>query len=83
MQDLIENRKLQYLLIANFCVLTCCVFNTSDEFRENFEFVEYPNDEFKQTVIRILCVDLAFCYTFEKSCKLMYLKNFETKEDDD
>jgi cation-transporting ATPase 13A1 len=83
MQDLTENRKLQYLLIANFCVLTCCVFNTSDELRETFELVEYPNDEFKQTVIRILCVDLAFCYTIGKSCKLMYLKTFETKEDDE
>lgn len=47
MQDLTENKKLQYLLIANFLVLTSIIFNTSDDLRETFELVEYPNEEFK------------------------------------
>lgn len=51
MQDMSENPKLKWLLVANFMVITSCIFNTSDDLREQFELVPYPNDEFKQTVI--------------------------------
>jgi len=77
MQDMSENPKLKYLLLANFIVLTCCIFNTSDELREKFELVPYPNDEFKTTVIRMLVIDLGFCYAVEKTCKSIYLKSFQ------
>ena len=79
MQDMSENPKLKYLLIANFFVITSCIFNTSDELREKFELVEYPNDEFKQTVIKILFLDLAFCYVVEKTCKTIYINSFKDK----
>ena len=78
MQSMSENKKLKYLLALNFLVLTCCIFNGSDELRETFELVPYPNDEFKQTVIRMLILDLAFCYALESACKTMYLKTFES-----
>lgn len=77
MQSMSENYKLKYLLALNFLVLTCCIFNGSDELRETFELVPYPNDEFKQTVIRMLLIDLAFCYALESACKAVYLKSFE------
>ena len=76
MQDMSENPKLKYLLIANFLVLTCCVFNGSDELRQTFELVEYPNEEFKQTVIKMLLMDLGFCYCLEYICKKKYLAEF-------
>jgi len=81
MQSMSENPKLKYLLIANFLVLASCIFNTSDELRETFELVEYPNDDFKQTVIKVLVMDLVFCYIVESTCKKIYLRTFETKED--
>ena len=31
MQDFSENPKLKYLLIANFMVLTCCIFDQNEE----------------------------------------------------
>lgn len=80
MQSMSENKKLKYLLILNFIVLTCCIFNGSDELRETFELVPYPNDEFKQTVIRMLIIDLFFCYSLESVCKYVYLKGFENDE---
>lgn len=77
MQSMNENTKLKYLLILNFIVLTCCIFNGSDELRETFELVPYPNEEFKQTVIRVLIIDLFFCYSLESVCKHVYLKSFQ------
>jgi len=77
MQDMNENPKLKYLLLANFIVATCCIFDTSDELRETLELVAYPNDEFKQSVIKWLFIDLIWCYIVEKTCKTMYLKTFE------
>lgn len=80
MQSMSENKKLKYLLILNFIVLTCCIFNGSDELRETFELVPYPNDEFKQTVIKMLIIDLFFCYSLESICKYVYLKGFENDD---
>lgn len=81
MQDMSENPKLKWLLVANFAVATCCIFDYSDDLRETLELVAYPNDEFKTTVIRILFIDLAFCYALEKACKMKYLKSFEEEDD--
>ena len=47
MQDMSENKKLQYLLILNFMVATACIFDYSDDLRETLELVAYPNEEFK------------------------------------
>jgi len=47
MQSMRENRKLGVLLALNFLVLTCCIFNGSEELRELFQLVPYPSDEFK------------------------------------
>jgi len=76
MQSMSENPKLKYLLLANFMVATCCIFDYSPDLRETLQLVEYPNDEFKMSVIRVLFTDLAVCYGFEKICKTMYLKTF-------
>ena len=73
MQDMNENPKLKWLLVANFCVATACIFDYSDDLRETLELVAYPNDEFKKSVIRVLFLDLAVCYALEKACKTRYL----------
>ena len=69
MQDLSENPKLKYLLLLNFIVCTCCIFDYSPDIRETLELVVYPNEEFKQAVIKVLFLDLGVCYVFEKICK--------------
>jgi hypothetical protein len=71
-----ENPKLKWLLVANFIFVTCLIFDSNEEIRVKMELVAYPNDEFKQSVIRVLFMDLAFCYTVEKTCKSIYLKTF-------
>jgi len=76
MQSMDENPKLKWLLLANFCVASMCIFDYSDELRETLELVAYPNDEFKKSVITVLFIDLAFCYVVEKTCKSIYLKTF-------
>ena len=48
MQSFSENKKLLYLLIGNFLVITCLIFDSSEELREQLELVPYPNDLFKQ-----------------------------------
>ena len=80
MQSMSENKKLKYLLALNFLVLTCCIFNGSDELRETFELVPYPNEAFKQTVINVLVLDLAFCYILESIMKALYLRTFQEEE---
>ena len=82
MQDMSENPKLKWLLAANFLFVTCIIFDTNDEIRENMELVAYPTDEFKQSVIKVLSVDLLFCWTVEKICKTIYLKTFEEGPED-
>jgi len=82
MQSMSENKKLKYLLILNFLVLTCCIFNGSDELRETFELVPYPNDAFKKTVINVLILDLSFCYILESISKALYLRTFQGEEYD-
>ena len=77
MQDISENKKLMYLLFANFCVATCLIFDYSEELRDTFELVAYPNEDFKTKVISMLAIDLAWCYILEKACKMTYLKTFE------
>jgi len=77
MQDLSENPKLKWLLVANFLFVTSIIFDSSDEIRENMELVAYPNDEFKETVIKVLVMDLVWCYAVEKTCKLIYLNSFK------
>lgn len=76
MQSMWENSKLKWLLALNFFVLTTCIFNGSDELRETFQLVEYPNEEFKQTIIYSLVADLAICYAIDKTCKNIYLMSF-------
>lgn len=61
--------------------MTCLIFDTNEEIRVNMELVAYPNDEFKQNVIRILFLDLGFCYFVEKTCKNIYLASFKEEEE--
>lgn len=68
--------------MANFMIATCCIFDYSPDIRETLQLVAYPNEEFKMSVVRILFIDLGVCYVLEKICKTMYLKTFETNEDD-
>ena len=83
MQDMSENAKLKYLLMANFMVATCCIFDYSPEIRETLELVVYPNEEFKMSVIKILFLDLGVCYVIEKISKTMYLKTFQNTDEDE
>lgn len=80
MQSMNENSKLKWLLVANFWVLTTCVFNGSDELRELFELVPYPDEDFKWNVIQMLCLDLGFCYALESVCKWKYLRSFQEED---
>lgn len=83
MLDMTENKKLMWLLVANFFFVTCLIFDTNEDVRKQLELVAYPNDEFKQSVIRILFTDLIFCYVVEKTCKTLYLRTFIEKEEED
>ena len=76
MQSFSENKKLLYLLIGNFMVITALIFDSSEELREQLELVPYPNDQFKRDVIQMLVTDLLFCYIVEKTCKTVYLSSF-------
>ena len=77
MQDMSENAKLKWLLMANFAVITMVIFDANDELRETLELVPYPNDDFKNSVIRILVIDLVFCYVVEKTLKTIYINSFK------
>ena len=81
MNDLAQNGKLKWLLVANFVTVTCIIFNVNDELRETFELVPYPTDEFKQSVIKMLLIDLVWCYVVEKMLVKFYLRTFVREED--
>ena len=57
MQRYLRQRKLKWMLVLNFLVLSSLIFNANDELRQNFELVPYLNDEFKQVVIQWLVID--------------------------
>lgn len=82
MLDMSENPKLKWLLVANFCGCICLVFDVSEDVRSQMELVEYPTEEFKHSVIKVLFMDLAWCWVVERTCKNVYLKTFEEKSDD-
>lgn len=65
MQSVSENKKLQRMLMFMFGMAVLITFNMSDEIRELFELVPFPNEEFQYTVIYSLCIDLAVCYSIE------------------
>lgn len=79
-QSMNDNRKLKWLLVLNFLVLSSLIFNANDELRQNFELVPYPNDEFKQVVIQWLVIDLGVCMAVEQTCKYFYLQTFQQRE---
>jgi hypothetical protein len=60
-----------------FGMAVLITFNMSDEIRELFELVPFPNEEFQYTVIYSLCIDLAVCYSIEQLCKRIYLNQFK------
>jgi hypothetical protein len=53
------------MLMFMFGMAVLITFNMSDEIRELFELVPFPNEEFQYTVIYSLCIDLAVCYSIE------------------
>jgi hypothetical protein len=76
MNDLSNNGKLKWLLLANFLTVTCVVFDYNVDLRETLELVPYPNQDFKQSVIQILLIDLGFCYVVERALVALYLRTF-------
>ena len=79
MEDLKENKKLFRYLMIMFGIAAAAIFDASDMVREYLELVPFPNFEFQYTVIGALAVDLAICYTVEKTLKKMYLATFHKK----
>ena len=75
-QDIMENKKLQRMLMAMFAVAAALIFDVSEDLRETFELVPFPNEEFQQEVIFWLVVDLVICYVIEKLMKNLYLRTF-------
>lgn len=76
MEDLRENKKLFKYLMVMFGIAAAGIFDMFDIVREYLELVPFPNLEFQYTVIGSLALDLAICYTVEKTIKKMYLQTF-------
>jgi hypothetical protein len=79
MEDLRENSKLFKYLMIMFAIAAAGIFDAFDIVREYLELVPFPTLEFQQTVIAALAIDLAICYTVEKTLKNMYLATFNKK----
>lgn len=77
MEDISENTKLKRMLALNYFVCCLCIFDVSEELSEFLQLVPYPNEEFKQTVVICLILDLVLCYAIEKICKTLYIRTFK------
>lgn len=68
--------KLKRMLALNYFVCCLCIFDASEELSEAFQLIPYPNEEFKQTVITCLVLDLVLCYVVENTLKTIYVRSF-------
>ena len=76
-QDIMENKKLQRMLMLMFALAAALIFDVSEDLRDQFELVPFPNEEFQKEVIFWLVIDLIICYVIEKTMKALYLRTFK------
>jgi len=75
--DLTENGKLHKFILAMFGLAVICIMDMSDLARDSLELVPFPSVDFQQKMVAALVLDLALCYSIEKTVKHFYLRSFQ------
>jgi len=72
MTGLTENRSLLYSLLASFIMTFMFASESVPSLNKYFQLVPFPNDEFRDFIIKILVADVSICFAFDRLMKLIF-----------
>ena len=72
MTGLTENRSLLWSLLASFIMTFMFASESVPSLNKYFQLVSFPNDEFRDFIIKILVADVSICFAFDRLMKLIF-----------
>eukprot|EP00986_Skeletonema_menzelii_P014146 scaffold8992_cov144-Skeletonema_menzelii.AAC.2 len=72
MTGLTENRSLLWSLLASFIMTFMFASESVPSLNKYFQLVPFPNDEFRDFIIKILVADVSICFLFDRLMKLLF-----------
>ncbi len=72
MTGLTENRSLLWSLLASFIMTFMFASESVPSLNKYFQLVPFPNDEFRDFIIKILVADVSICFAFDRLMKLVF-----------
>jgi len=72
MTGLTENRSLLWSLLASFIMTFMFASESVPSLNKYFQLVPFPNDEFRDFIIKILVADVSICFAFDRLMKLIF-----------
>jgi len=72
MTGLTENRPLLWSLLATFILTFMFASESVPGLNKYFQLVPFPDDDFRNFIIKILVGDVAICFLFDRAMKLIF-----------
>ena len=72
MTGLTENRSLLWSLLASFIMTFMFASESVPSLNKYFQLVPFPNDEFRDFIIKILVADVSISFAFDRLMKLIF-----------
>lgn len=75
MTGLTENRPLLWSLLATFILTFMFASESVPGLNKYFQLVPFPDEEFRNFIIKILVGDVMICFLFDRAMKLLFCRN--------
>lgn len=75
MTGLTENRPLLWSLLATFILTFMFASESVPGLNKYFQLVPFPDEEFRNFIIKILVGDVVICFLFDRAMKLLFCPN--------
>lgn len=72
MTGLTENRPLLWSLLATFILTFCFASESVPGLNKYFQLVPFPDEAFRNFVLKILAADVTICFLFDRAMKLLF-----------
>lgn len=72
MTGLTENRPLLWSLLATFILTFMFASESVPGLNKYFQLVPFPDEDFRNFIIKILVGDVVFCFLFDRAMKLLF-----------
>lgn len=72
MTGLTENRPLLWSLLATFILTFMFASESIPGLNKYFQLVPFPDEDFRNFIIKILVGDVAICFLFDRAMKLLF-----------